>query len=215
MKTRLVFLGPPGAGKGTYASRVSIKLGIAHISAGQLLRNAVKQGTALGLKAKEYMDEGELVPNEIVVSLMRDRLAQPDAANGFILDGFPRTIDQAEALGGLAGIEVVINFAVPEEIIVKRLSTRETCRKCGWIYNTVTLKSKVPGVCDKCGGELYQRNDEKPEVVRERFRVYDEKSKPLIEHYKAKGMLIEMASNRGDEPPEAMVEKVLQAIGFE
>ncbi|MCK4327855.1 MAG: adenylate kinase [Candidatus Diapherotrites archaeon] len=212
MKTRLVFLGPPGAGKGTYASRVSIKLGITHISAGQLLRNAVKHGTALGLKAKAYMDEGELVPNEIVVSLMKERLAQPDAAKGFILDGFPRTLGQAEALGGIVGIELVINFTAPEDIIVKRLGTRETCRKCGWIYNTITLKPKVPGVCDKCGGELYQREDEKPEVVRERFRVYNEKSKPLIDYYRDKGLLIELASEKGDEPPEAMVEKVLQAL---
>ena len=181
MRTKLVFLGPPGSGKGTYASRVMAKAGIPQISTGDLLRNAVSEGTPLGKEAESYIKSGNLVPDSVVIGLVDERLKGDDCQKGFILDGFPRTIEQAKALNGIADIEMVVNLVVPEEIIVTRLSSRISCKACGEVYNIRTLPPKEEGKCDKCGSELYQRKDDTPEVIRERFEVYAKQTAPLIE----------------------------------
>lgn len=190
----LILLGGPGAGKGTQAKLIVEEYKIPQISTGDMLREAVKQGTELGKKAKEYMDKGELVPDEIVIGIVRDRLKQPDCEKGFILDGFPRTIAQAEALDKMLDeigkkIDAVINIYVPEEEIVKRIVNRRTCKKCGAIYHLIYSPPKESNKCDKCGGELYQRDDDKEETVRERLRVYKQQTEPLIEYYEKKGIL--------------------------
>jgi len=214
MKTKLVFLGPPGAGKGTCASRVGAVVGIPQISTGDMLRAAVKAGTPLGAKAKGYMDAGELVPDQLVNGMLKERLAQPDCRKGFILDGYPRTLQQAQELDKITAIEMAVNIDVAEDILITRMASRVTCRKCGEIFNTLTLKPKKAGVCDKCGGELYQRDDQKPEVVRERLKVYNAKTAPLIDYYKKKGILVDVKTTSLQEPPEVKVEQVLKVIGF-
>ncbi len=212
MKSKLIFLGPPGAGKGTCASRVGAKVGTPQISTGDLLREAVKQGTELGSQAKGYMDAGELVPDELVIGMLKERIAKEDCANGFILDGFPRTLEQARALDGITNIDLVINLIVPEDIVVARLGTRVTCKQCGEIYNIRTLPPKQEGICDKCGGELYQRDDQKPEVITERLEVYKQKTEPLIDYYQQKGIIFDVETTSIDEPPEVKVNEVLKAI---
>src|SRR4030042_4406982 len=168
---KLVFLGPPGSGKGTYASRISTILGWPQISTGDLLRGVIKGGTSLGKEAEKFYNEGKLVPDEIVLNLLKERLSKPDCRNGFILDGFPRSIEQARKLEGITKVDLVVNLAISEEGIILRLSTRRVCRKCGAIYNIRNVKPKVEGVCDKCGGELYQRDDDKTETIRKRLKV--------------------------------------------
>lgn len=193
----LIFLGAPGAGKGTQAKKVSEKYGIPQISTGDMLREAVAKGTELGKKAKEYMDKGELVPDEIVIGIVKERLQQPDCEMGFILDGFPRTLAQAKALDEMLKelnkkIDGVINIAVPEEEVVKRIVNRRTCRNCGAVYHLIYNPPKEDNKCDKCGGELYQRDDDKEETVRERFRVYKQNTEPLIDYYRKKGVLYDV-----------------------
>lgn len=185
---RIILLGPPGAGKGTQAERVSKEYGIMHISTGDIFRAAVKNGTPLGLKAKEYMDKGELVPDEIVVGIVRERILQDDCKNGFLLDGFPRTVAQAEALNETLAangqqIDSVISLEVVDSEIVNRLTARRVCRACGATYNTVSGPSKVDGICDKCGGELYQRDDDTEATVANRLSVYHKETSPLIDFY--------------------------------
>ena len=211
-KVKIVMLGPPGAGKGTYASRLTVKLGIPHISTGDMVREEIKRQTDLGKKIKEYSDKGALVPDEIIIKILAERLGKPDCAKGFILDGFPRTLRQAEALEEISKIDLVINLNVPDEIIVQRLSNRLVCKRCGAIYNRLTLKPKVNGVCDVCGGELYQREDDKPEVIRERLKVYRRNTAPLIEYYRKKGLLRDVYCNDLMTPPEVMVEKIMEII---
>ena len=209
---RLVLLGPPGAGKGTYASRLTVKLGVPHISTGDMVREEIKKQTDLGRKIKEYSDRGALVPDEIIIKLLANRLRKPDCDKGFILDGFPRTISQAEALEKIAKIDLVINLNVPDEIIITRLSNRLVCSKCGAIYNLLTLKPKREGICDKCGGRLYQREDDKPEVIKERLDVYRRQTAPLIEYYNNKGLLRNVSCEDLMTPPNVMVEKIIEII---
>ena len=190
----IIMLGPPGAGKGTQAKMLVDRLGIPQVSTGDMLREAVKKGTDLGKKAKEYMDAGKLVPDEVVIGIVKERLAQSDCGNGFILDGFPRTIPQAqaldEALKGLGKkIDHVVNVAVPAEELVTRLTGRRTCRQCGSMFHVVFNPPKKEGVCDKCGGELYQRDDDKEETIRQRLKVYEDQTSPLIDYYGRKGVL--------------------------
>lgn len=190
----LIFLGPPGSGKGTQAKMLVDKYGIPQISTGDILREAVKEGTPLGKEAKKYMDEGKLVPDEVVVGIVRERLKEPDCTKGFILDGFPRTIPQAEALDKTLqemgkGIDHVLSLEVDREELVRRLSGRRTCKKCGAMYHIIFDPPKKDGVCDRCDGELYQRDDDKEETIRERLRVYEEQTAPLIEYYRKKGLL--------------------------
>ncbi len=212
MKMKIVMLGPPGSGKGTYASRLTKMLGIPHISTGDMVREEIKAQTEIGKKIKEYNDRGELVPDEIIIKLLAERLKKADAKKGFILDGFPRTLRQAEALEKLSEIDLVINLNVPDEIIIQRLSNRLICKRCGAIYNRLTLKPKVNGVCDVCGGELYQREDDKPEVIRERLKVYKRSTEPLIEYYRRKGLLRDVYCNDLMTPPEVIVERIMGII---
>jgi len=209
---RIVMLGPPGAGKGTYASRLTGRLGIPHISTGDMVREEIRKQSDLGKKIKEYSDKGALVPDEIIIKLLTERLEKPDCSRGFILDGFPRTISQAEALEKIAPIDLVVNLNVPDDIIITRLSNRLICSKCGAIYNLLTLKPKKDQICDKCGGNLYQREDDKPEVIRERLKIYRRQTQPLIDYYIQKGLLRNVSCNDLMTPPEVIVEKIIEII---
>ncbi|MCW4027697.1 MAG: adenylate kinase, partial [Candidatus Bathyarchaeota archaeon] len=202
---RLALLGPPGSGKGTYASRLDIRLGVPHISTGDIVRDEIKAGTELGKQIKTYSDRGELVPDEIIIKMLHTRLRRPDCAKGFILDGFPRTIAQAEALGKIAETDLVINLNVPDKIIIQRLSNRLVCRRCGAIFNRLTLKPKKDSICDECGGELYTRDDDRPDVIRERLNVYRRETAPLIQYYMNKELLKHVCCNDLKTPPEAIV----------
>ncbi|MCL4478871.1 MAG: adenylate kinase [Deltaproteobacteria bacterium] len=193
-KIRLLFVGPPGSGKGTQASILGKNYNIPQIATGDMLREEVNKGTELGSQAKGYMDRGELVPDQIVINMLENRLKQQDTKEGFILDGFPRTVGQAKSLSDkfeALGIDKfsVIEFKVDEENLVKRLSSRRVCSNCGAIYNLLAKPPVQPGICDKCGGKLYQRNDDKESTIRERFKVYNEKTAPLIDYYKNRGIL--------------------------
>lgn len=183
----IIFLGPPGAGKGTQAQRVCDELKIPQISTGDILRRAIKEETPVGLKAKAYVESGKLVPDEILVEIIKDRLAQDDCKPGYILDGFPRTVPQAEALEKIAKIDVVVEIAVADEALVKRLSGRRVCLNCGATYHVSTLGGKT--TCDKCGEELIQRKDDNPETVQNRLNVYHSQTAPLISFYQERGVL--------------------------
>jgi len=191
----IIMLGAPGAGKGTISKKLLDKYQLPQISTGDLLREAVKHETELGKKAKAFMDSGGLVPDELVLELLKERISVCD--NGFILDGFPRTIPQADALTyNHIQIDKVIVLNVNKDVIVDRMTGRRTCKNCGAIYHLTNIPSKVEGVCDKCGGELFQREDDKEETVLNRLQVYDEKTKPLIDYYKDKGILAEVEGSR-------------------
>ncbi len=217
---KFIFLGPPGVGKGTYASRAAPKLGILHISTGDLFRGEVKKGTDLGKKLKEIMDSGELVSDEITIEVLKSRLSEPDAGKGFILDGFPRTIPQAEMLDSEMKIDAVINLFLPEEVLIKKIAARRVCRKCGDLYNVVAIKKgkirmppmlpKEEGKCDKCGGELFQRDDDREEVVRERLVAYRKQTEPLIDYYSKKGILHDVDVIGSPEVMVPIIMKVLE-----
>ena len=186
----LILLGAPGAGKGTQAEVICAAKGIPAISTGNILREAVKNGTKSGLEAKKYMDAGELVPDEVVIGILKDRIAEPDCKDGFILDGFPRTVPQAEALEKVGvNIDKVIEIYVPDEKIAQRLGGRRVCEACGNSYHIVFKPTKVEGVCDACGGKVVRRKDDEPETVLERLKVYHEKTAPLKDFYEARGKL--------------------------
>jgi len=216
---KAIFLGPPGVGKGTYASRIAPQLGIAHISTGDLLRAEIKNETGLGKKAKGFIDRGQLVPDELVIGMLLKRLKESDCRKGFILDGFPRTVPQAEALDKNLKTDVVINLSLSDDILIEKISARRQCRTCGNIYNLADihrngihmppLLPKKPGICDKCGGQLYQRDDDKPETVKQRLEVYKKQTAPLIEHYRKHGLLREVKVMGG---PEVMVPIVIKAM---
>jgi len=190
----VVLLGAPGAGKGTQAERIVARYGLPHISTGDMLRDAAAAGTELGREAKRYMDTGELVPDEVVIGVVRDRLAEDDTRDGFLLDGFPRTCEQAERLDVMLAADGralthVIEIDVPEEELVARLAGRRLCRECGRSYNVVFDPPGREGVCDACGGELYQRDDDDEETVRNRLAVYRRQTEPLVEYYRGRGVL--------------------------
>lgn len=191
---KIIMLGAPGAGKGTQAKRIAAKYGIPHISTGDIFRANIKNGTELGKKAKEYMDQGLLVPDELVVDLVIDRFKQPDCEKGYVLDGFPRTIPQAKALDeALAknqdAVQYAIDVDVPDEEIVTRMAGRRACVNCGGTYHVVTIPPKKEGICDVCGNVLVLRDDDQPETVKKRLNVYHEQTQPLIDYYKSKGIL--------------------------
>ena len=204
----IVLLGGPGAGKGTQAERLAQTLGIPQVSTGDLFRENLKKETELGQLAKGYMERGELVPDEVTVAMVRERLSRPDAAGGAILDGFPRTIEQAESLAGIleelgAELAVVPYIKVPEDMLLARLAGRWTCRKCGAMCHQLFSPPQVAGVCDRCGGELYQRPDDTPETQRHRIEVYFDQTAPLIDYYRAKGLLVEVDGERDIETVQA------------
>ena len=203
-------LGAPGAGKGTQAAILSEKLGIPTISTGNILRAAVKNGTPVGLQAKSYMDAGKLVPDDVIIGIVAERLAEADCANGYILDGVPRTIAQAEALEA-AGIvfDNVISIEIPDEVIEERMEGRRFCRSCGATYHIHNAPSKVEGVCDKCGGELEQRDDDKPETVKHRLEVYHTETEPLKDFYAKRNVLRPVENQPTIEATAEMVNKAL------
>lgn len=197
----IVLLGGPGAGKGTQAELLSKALGIPQVSTGDLFRENLKEETELGLLAKGYMERGELVPDSVTIAMVRERLARPDCEAGAILDGFPRTVAQAEALEAMLAemgsrLKVVPYIKVSEDVLLSRLAGRWTCRNCGAMYHQLFSPPRQPGVCDKCGGELYQRADDTPETQRHRIQVYFEQTAPLIDYYREKGLLVEVDGQR-------------------
>jgi adenylate kinase len=193
---RLVLVGPPGAGKGTQAEFIAAHLAVPKISTGDIFRANVAQGTPLGVQAKQYMDAGQLVPDEVTINMVRDRLAEPDAADGFLLDGFPRTTPQAIALDKLleadlgAGLDLVLELVVDDDEVIRRLSGRRTCRGCGKIWHVEFDPPSQEGACDRCGGELFQRDDDKPQTIAERLRVYARDTAPLVDYYGAHYKLV-------------------------
>ena len=208
---KIIFLGAPGAGKGTQAELVSERLGIPTISTGAIIRKALKEGTEMGLAAKSYIEAGKLVPDEVVIGIIRERLAEDDCKNGFILDGFPRTIAQAEALDKMGiVIDLVVNISVSDETIVSRMSGRRVCPTCGATFHTLFNPSAKGDTCDQCGAELTIRKDDKPEVVRDRLAVYHTETEPLERYYAAKGILKTVV---GQEKLEDTTALTFQAIG--
>ena len=204
----VIFLGPPGAGKGTQAVRVCERLGIPQISTGDILRRAIREGTETGLAAKRYIDAGQLVPDEVVIDIVRERLTQDDCRGGYLLDGFPRTVQQAEALAAFADIDAVIDIEVSDEKLTERLSGRRVCPACGGTYHVSRLGGS--STCEKCGGQLIQRDDDKPETVRSRLAVYHRQTAPLIQWYEARGLL---RAVDGSQPMEACTDAILKALG--
>jgi len=200
---RIIFIGPPGSGKGTYSSRIAPILGIPQVSVGDIFREEVKRGTTLGKEVMGYMSRGDLVPDEVVIRVLKERLSQPDAAKGFILDGFPRDLPQAEELEKISDIDLVILLNMPEEILIEKLTARRVCSNCGAVYNIADIRRTIngvkyefppmlparPGVCDKCGGKLVQRKDDTLEVIQERLEVYKKQTEPIIEFYRKRGLL--------------------------
>jgi adenylate kinase len=215
---KVVLFGPPGAGKGTQAKFLSEHFNIPHISTGDILRDNVKKGTALGTKARSYMDRGELVPDELLVDLVRARLEEPDTRKGFLLDGYPRTIPQAKALDAILDdlnkkLDAVVNIDVGSAELIRRLSGRRICRNCGASYHVVFNPPKSGGgVCDLCGGELYQRADDLEEAIRNRLEVYGRQTQPVLDYYGKKGVLIDIDGDREIEEIAADVRAALEAL---
>ncbi|MET1160526.1 MAG: adenylate kinase [Thermoprotei archaeon] len=212
---KIVFIGPPGAGKGTYAQYLREKYCIPHIATGDIFREEIAKGTELGKRVKEYIDKGLLVPDEIVIEVVKNRLSQPDAQRGFILDGFPRTLNQAKALDQITSIDAVVYLDVSEDVAVKRISGRRICPVCGRVYNIYyEPKPREDEKCDYDGAKLIQREDDKPEVVRTRYRVFHETFKPIIEYYREKGLLVVIDANRSIKEVAPELEKILREKGI-
>lgn len=216
---RLVLLGPPGAGKGTQAQVLSKDLALPHISTGDMLREALRSASVLGLKAKEYMDRGELVPDDLVIALVRERLSQPDAKKGFILDGYPRTPDQAESLGKTLAdlkmpLDVTLYFKTSLLVIIRRLGGRRICSQCGKTYHMTNFRPKVDGVCDVCQGSLMQRPDDREEAIENRLKVYEKQTAPLIEYYKEKNLLEEISGDLEVDDLNIVLEEIFKRRGL-
>jgi adenylate kinase len=212
VKRVAILLGAPGSGKGTQAKRLAEAFQRPHVSTGDLFRENIRQGTPLGKRVKAYLDKGEYVPDDIVLDMLFERVAQPDCARGYLLDGFPRTRAQAEALQARLGADVqpiVLHLDVPDETIVERAAGRLACAKCGAIQHAKFSPPRKPGVCDACSGDLQQRSDDQPEVVRQRLKVYTDQTAPLVKYYEAKGQLVDVDGNR---PPDEVFKDLAQAI---
>ena len=204
---KLIFLGPPGAGKGTQATGVSTKLNVPHISTGDMFRSAIKNETKTGLEAKSYMDKGQLVPDSVVIDMVRERLAMGDCENGYLLDGFPRTVEQAEALENISSPDAVVNIAVEDEKLLDRLTGRRVCGKCQGTFHISKLADEK--VCPVCGGELIHRDDDKPETIKKRLQVYHDQTAPLIGYYSGNGKL---KTVDGDNRPEEVLKAILASL---
>ena len=210
---KAIIFGAPGSGKGTYASRLQTKLGIDVIAMGDIFRELMKQDSELGRKVKVYVEKGLLVPDEIVIEVLKQRLNKIPKGKGFILDGYPRTLEQAKILDAITKIDAILLLDVPDWIIIERLSSRRICRNCGTVYNVRFLKPKVEGICDKCGGPLYQRSDDNPEVIKKRLQVYQEQTRPLLEYFKAnKVPFVASSTPTLDTPPELIVDKIIAEL---
>lgn len=214
---RLVLLGPPGAGKGVQADLITKKLNIPHISTGDMLRAEVAHNTDLGKAAKGYLTQGELVPDDIIIEMIKKRLKEKDADNGFLFDGFPRTMIQAQSLDEVLeemnlSLDAVINLDTPEEVIIRRLSNRRTCKDCNAIYNLITMPPKREGKCDNCGGDLYTRTDDKEEVIRSRLNTYNNQTAPLIKYYQEKDLLYSVNGGQEAEFAYQEIEEILRRI---
>lgn len=209
MKTTIVLLGPPGSGKGTQGEKLSQELGFVRLSTGDMLREAVRDGTPLGLKAKEYMDSGALVPNDLIINLMKEKISSLKEGTGVIFDGFPRTVEQADALGEQIDVDLALNLDVEDGELVNRLTKRRTCPKCNSVYHLLYNPPSSEGKCDKCSADLYQRDDDKEDTVLNRLRVYRENTMPLIDYYGKKGKL-QTIEGIGDI--DAIFEKVKNTI---
>ena len=208
-----IIFGAPGSGKGTYASRLQSKIGVQVIATGDIFRELMKEDTPLGREVKSYVEKGLLVPDNIVVKVLKQKLAKTSKEKGFILDGYPRTIEQAKNLEKLAKIDVIIQLKVPDWIIIERLSSRRICKNCGEVYNLRYLKPKVDMKCDKCGGPLYQRPDDMPEVIKKRIEVYERQTQPLLQYYKEKRVpFVEYETDKLETPPEVAVEEILKGL---
>jgi adenylate kinase len=208
-----IIFGAPGSGKGTYASRLQAKLGVDVIAMGDIFREIMKEDTELGKKVKGYVEKGLLVSDDIVIEVLKHRLAKIPKGKGFILDGYPRTLEQAETLEEIAKIDVIILLMVPDWIIIERLSSRRICKNCGAVYNVRFLKPKVDMVCDKCGGSLYQRSDDTPEVIKKRIQVYEEQTRPILHLFKERKVPFVVANcDALDMPPDAVVETILKEL---
>lgn len=216
MGCRVVLLGAPGAGKGTQAERLAEALELPHVASGDLFREHLDKGTELGEEARQYMERGDLVPDEITIRMVAERLSQSDCADGFILDGFPRTVSQGRALGSVLSemgmsLDVVPLIQVSEEVALARLGGRWTCKECGAIYHKLFNPPEQEGVCDVCGGELYQREDDKPETHRRRIEVYQERTAPLIDYYREAGLLVEVDGEQSIEGVQADLRAVIKS----
>jgi len=210
MAKNFVFLGPQGSGKGTVIGKIKDEFQVPHISTGDMFREALKTGTEFGLKAKEYMNRGELVPDQVTCGMVKERIARSDCAQGFMLDGFPRNRAQAEALSEITNIDKAVLLDVPEEVSLKRLSGRRQCRQCASIFHLEFVPPKREGVCDKCGGELYQRDDDKPEAIKERLETYRRETTPIIDYYEKGGVLTRVD---GSAQVDAVVSRLLEKLG--
>jgi adenylate kinase len=206
----LIFLGAPGAGKGTLATQLSKEYDIPQISTGDIFRSAVKEGSDLGRTVQGIMEKGDLVPDALTIELVKERLIQKDAQNGYILDGFPRTIAQADALSSFQKIDMVINFKIGDDVVIRRLSGRRVCRSCAAIFHVENMPPKVEGKCDECGGELYTRDDDTIESIKNRLRVYKDQTEPLIEYYRDKGLLRDINSSTSPEDSLAQIKSLLE-----
>lgn len=212
----IILIGPPGAGKGTQAKRMIDRLGVPQISTGDMFRAAVKEGTPMGLKAKECMDKGALVPDEIVIGVVKERFQKPDAKKGFVLDGFPRTIEQAKALDALltemgTRLDHVVVIEVPDDFLVERLTGRRTCKACGYMHHVKFDAPKVEGVCDKCTGDLYLRDDDKEATIRDRLTTYHGQTSPLIEYYGKAGIVRKVDGTKSMEDVQGAIKKAIGA----
>jgi adenylate kinase len=210
---KAIIFGAPGSGKGTYASRLQSKLAVDVIATGDVFREILKEDTSLGKKVKGYVEKGLLVPDDVVLEVLKERLARIPEGKGFILDGYPRTLEQAKALEKIVKVNVVIQLIVPDWIIVERLSTRRICKNCGEVYNIRYLKPKKDMICDKCGGTLYQRPDDTAEVIKKRIKVYEEQTQPILQYYKKKDVtFVEFKTESLETPPEVAVEQILKGL---
>ena len=210
---KAIIFGAPGSGKGTYASRLQARLGVDVIAMGDIFREIMKEDTELGKKVKGYVEKGLLVPDDIVIEVLKQRLAKIPKGKGFILDGYPRTLEQAETLEEIAKIDVILLLMVPDWIIIERLSSRRICRNCGAVYNVRFLKPKVDMVCDKCGGPLYQRSDDTPKVIKKRIQVYEKQTRPILQFFKERTVSFVVANcDALDTPPETVVETILKEL---
>lgn len=212
--SQLVLLGPPGAGKGTQADLLSERLGTPHISTGDILRAEVSRGTDLGVRAKSFMDRGELVPDELMLGIVRERLSAPDCAAGFVLDGFPRSVPQAVSLDEICGDSLrglrTVSLVVPTDEVVRRLAERRTCRRCGSMFHLTFEPPARPGICDRCGGELYQREDDREEIIKARLEVYRKETEPLLAFYRNRDALVEVD---GTGSTEQVFRRLVSSLG--